>query len=87
MPDPKTLRIGDVIRITSVPKSDLSAYHSGSDYLKTTIEVLTWMVGKNFEIYQVDEFGKPWVHVEGYPDCDGAEHTMAICDSESWERV
>ena len=87
MPDPKTLSIGDVIRITSVPKSDILAYNSGSAYLKETIEVLTWMVGKNFEIYQIDEFGKPWVHVLGYPEQDDSEHTMAIFDSESWERA
>lgn len=87
MPDPKTLSVGDVIRVTAVPKSDILAYKSGSDYLKETIEVLTWMVGKNFEIYQVDEFGKPWVQVVGYPEQYGGEHTMAIFDSESWERA
>ena len=87
MPDPKTLCAGDEIRITSVPKSDIMAYNSGSEYLKETIEVLTWMVGRKFLISQVDEYGKPWVNVVGYPGQDGSEHTMAIFDSESWEHA
>jgi hypothetical protein len=87
MPNPKTLKLGDKIRIVSVPKKDLDALASGSAYLEETVQVLKWMIGKEFTIWQVDEFGNPWIEVIGYPDPDGAEHTMAIFDSDSWVKI
>jgi hypothetical protein len=83
MPDPSTLRVGDRIQVVGVPKGDVQALASGSTYLEETVRVLEWMVGKEFTISMVDEYGKPWVEVD-YPDPRGGEHTMAITDSESW---
>lgn len=87
MPDPAQLKVGDRIQIVAVPKGDLWALESGSDYLEETVRVLKWMVGKQFEVAWIDEDGKPWVDVADYPDPEGGEHSMAIMDEESWERV
>jgi hypothetical protein len=84
MPDPATLKIGDKIRNVSVPKGDLQALVSGSTDLDETVRVLKWMVGKEFVIWMVDEYGKPWVEVKYL---DSEEHTMAIMEAESWVHV
>ncbi|MCK6472243.1 MAG: hypothetical protein L6R28_10895 [Planctomycetes bacterium] len=86
MPDPAQLKVGDRIHIVAVPKGDLWALESGSDYLEETVRVLKWMVGKEFVIDWIDPDGKPWVVVD-YPDPEGGEHSMAIMDKESWELV
>ncbi len=52
--------------------------------LAETVCVLKWMVGKKFCIEWIDEGGKPWVMVD-FPNSEGAQHSMAIMDSESWE--
>ncbi|MCE9548345.1 MAG: hypothetical protein K8T25_22965 [Planctomycetia bacterium] len=86
MPDPSTLRVGDKIRVVAVPEGDLWALESGSDYLEDTVYVLKWMVGKEYAISWIDDYGKPWVRTD-YPDPEGAEHSMAIMDSDSWVLV
>ena len=86
MPEPYTLRVGDRIRIVAVPKGDLWALASGATYLEKTVRMLEWMVGKEYTIAWIDDDGKPWVDVE-YPDSEGAEHSMAIMDSESWVHI
>ena len=85
-PGPFALRVGDRIRIVAVPKGDLWALESGATYLEETVRVLKWMVGKEYTIAWIDDDGKPWVDVE-YPDPEGAEHSMAIMDSESWVHI
>jgi len=87
MSDRAKLRVGDKIRIVAVPKDDLAALEPGSTYLKETVSVLKWMVGKEFNVDSIDEYGNPWVYVAGYPDPEGGEHFMAIFDSESWVPV
>ena len=83
MPDPKSLRIGDRIRVLSVPKRDLQDLEAGQTHLRDTVEVLTWMVGKEYEISMIDEYGHPWVEIHDFPS-ENAEHSMAILDTESW---
>jgi hypothetical protein len=87
MPDPKLLRVGDRIRIVAVPEADLWALESGSDYLETTVQVLKWMVGKEYAVAWIDADGKPWVDVLDYPDPEDAEHSMAIMDTKSWVQI
>ena len=87
MPDPATLKVGDKVRIVAVPKGDLELFESGQTYLEEVVQVLKWMVGKEFVVEFIDADGKPWLDVAGYPCPQGAEHTMALMDSESWERV
>ena len=86
MPDPAQLSVGDKIRIVAVPDRDLQDYRQGARHLKETIQVLKWMVGKEFHIWMIDEYGIPWVKVD-YPDKNDAEHSMALMDTESWISV
>lgn len=61
MPDPKTLAVGDRIRIVAVPKGDREAAAAGLEYARETVEILEWMVGREYEIWMVDEYGHAWV--------------------------
>ena len=79
MPDPQLLKVGDKVRVLSVPAFDLM----GSS--KETLDVLRWMIGKEFEVYHIDPYGYPWLDVKGYPCPEGAEHSMMISDTESWD--
>lgn len=86
MPNPNTLKIGDRICIICIPENDLQAFESGSSYLLETINVLKWMIGKEFTVSWIDADGKPWVEVD-YPDSSGAQHSVAIMDQKSWLKV
>jgi hypothetical protein len=86
MPDPKTLKVGDKVRVIAVPASDLREYER-SGYGADVIKVLKWMVGKTFKIVTVDEY-HPWIDYE-MPVENGKvqEGIMALMDADSWERV
>ncbi len=88
MPDPRSLKVGDRVRIIAVPAADLQAFASGAEYLRATVEVLRWMVGREFVVTVVDaEYSKPWIEVAGYPSPDGSSHSMAIADHDSWRLI
>ena len=93
MPDPKTLKVGDRIRIVGIPEGDRIVFEQRNadymwlgkgPYICETTQVLEWMVGKEFKVEFIDDLGRPWVDVEGYPDSDGGQHSMAIFDKDSW---
>ena len=83
MPDPKTLVVGDTVRIVAVPEGDREAAAAGLAYARETVEVLEWMVGRAYEVWMVDEYGHPWVIVH---DFRSGEHSIAIMDRDSWMR-
>ena len=81
MPDPKRLTPGDTIRIVSVPEGDRTYAAAGAEHAIETMDVLQWMVGREYEIWMVDEYGSPWVIVHDFED---GGHSIAITDRDSW---
>ena len=54
---------------------------TGAEHAIETVEVLRWMVGREYEIWMVDEYGYPWVVVHDFKE---GEHSIAITDRDSW---
>ncbi len=88
MPNPKGLKKGDRIRILSNPMEGVVTSKPENEHLLETYQVLEWMVGREFVVDYVDA-DHPWVLVEEYPDPNhqDPEHTIAIMDDDSWEKV
>ena len=82
MPNPGKLKEGDKIRILSVPVAEEGAKTPPLE----TAEAQRWMVGKEFAIDWVDEYG-PFVSFSMPEDEYEDQQSMVIADFESWEYV
>lgn len=91
MPDRKKLKIGDKIRILSVPESDIKQRRieiaEGKDNPGWTADIIELIISQNpiVKIDEIDDFGQPWfscdLMVNGKPE----QHTLAIMEDSSWE--
>ncbi len=86
MPDPKTLKVGDKIRFVSIPDewSDPNVFVHKDDvkFMKAIISR-----GLPSRIYDVDEYGTPWVEMR-LQGPDGLEqHTWSIMEKTGWKKV
>ena len=92
MPDPKTLRVGDRIRILRVPESDL---RQRENEIATGSEMAGWTAGSIeriiaqspvVRISQIDDDGCVWydASIVG-PDGTEEEHYLIVYDDDSWE--
>lgn len=83
------LAVGQKIRITKIPDSDLAKYERTHDDF--TVRVLRRLVDTQqaVTITEIDEHGKPWFDYSFTNDEGEREiHSLAImCEDDSWERV
>jgi hypothetical protein len=94
MPDHRKLRVGDRIRLLTVPKADLDQrereLREGAEMAGWTADTLERIISIDpiVEISEVDEFGSPWFEYR-LPNDAGEieEHAIAIMEDESWEYV
>jgi hypothetical protein len=94
MPEWKTLKAGDRVRLLCVPKSDLKQREHeisvGAEEASSTADTLEEIIASNpiVTINHVDEFGAPWFKRELTAD-DGTihYHSLTITDDDSWEFV
>ncbi len=92
MPNPATLRIGDSIRLLSVPEHDLALRKdkaaAGEDTFETTATAIERIIAKNpiVTVTQVDEFGGVWYEAER-TDSEGQieHHYVMLYDDDTWE--
>jgi hypothetical protein len=91
MPDRRTLRVGDRIRLLRVPIGDLL---QRDRELREGIEVPGWTANTLERILatdpivtiaRIDEYGQPWFdYTLRLPD-GAEEHSIAVMDDDSWE--
>lgn len=95
MPDPKSLRSGDKIRLNAVPECDLRQREAelrtkNVDEPGWTADTIERIIQQNpiVTIDRIDEYGQPWFDYDLIRD-DGSieQHSMAIIDSASWDYV
>ena len=93
MPDRTTLRVGDCIRLLTVPECDLEQREReiavGNTDPDATATVIERIIDADpiVTIERIDEFGSAWFEVE-FVETDGIHyHSLTILDDESWERV
>jgi hypothetical protein len=90
MPDRRKLRVGDRIRIVSVPTEDLKQAKrekNESELAGHTAQVIQEIVDskKVVEIFQIDEFKQPWVIIKFKRKGGRIEmHSLAIMEDDSW---
>ena len=86
MNSPIGLAVGDEIRIVSVPQSDLlqrarNRENDIADNWIPTADVLEELIASKtiLKIDRIDEYG--------YPCFEYGEHSIAIMDAKSWEKI
>ena len=92
MPDRSLLRVGDRIRLLTVPacdlaqrKRELESHAKMAGWTADTIERII-ATDRVVTIDRIDEYGAPWFEAE-LPGGDGIEHhSLMILDDDSWER-
>ncbi|MBU0618244.1 MAG: hypothetical protein KKI02_11040 [Planctomycetes bacterium] len=94
MPDPTTLKVGDRIRILAVPEGDLRQHErgirEGAEDAGCTADTIERIIRQDpiVTISRIDEYGSPWFYYElRCEDGTVEQHTLAIVDEKSWERV
>ena len=93
MPDPKTLRIGDRIRILRVPQNDLQQRERE---LAEKTEMPAWTADSIERIIEqtsvvsisrIDEDGCVWYDASIIgPDGKEEEHSLIVYNDDTWER-
>ena len=87
-PNWKRLRVGDKVRIVSIPTGDQAQYERDKDPF--TVRLFWRLIRKRsvITIFKIDEFGSPWF---GYKFRNGRGtmeyHYLSIRDNESWVLV
>ena len=92
MPDYKTLKIGDRVRIMKVPEGDLrqrereiARKEEGAGWTADTIEQII-IQNPVVIISDIAEYGSPWYDVEIINTAGKKEfHSLSISDDHSWE--
>jgi hypothetical protein len=91
MPDRCKLRVGDRIRLLSVPAADLAQREreiaDGAEMAGWTANTIERIIELDpvVTIDRIDEYGSPWFDVE-LTDVDGTVqyHSLAIMEEECW---
>ena len=93
MPDRRSLRLGDQIRLLSVPACDVDQRNrelaSGIVDPNSTATVIERIIAADpiVTILRIDEFGASWFEVQ-FEEVDGIHyHSLTILDDDSWELV
>lgn len=93
MPDIKKLKIGDKIRLLSVPKGDFEQRRreiaQGIDKPGWTADTIELIIAQNpiVEIDAIDDFERPWFTADVIVNGKLEKHTLAIDEDGSWELV
>jgi hypothetical protein len=94
MPDPRSLNIGDRIRILRVPKSDLQERErelaKKTEMAGWTADSIERIIEQSpvVRISRIDEYGCVWydASIVG-PDGTEEEHSLIVYDDDTWERL
>ena len=98
MKDYRNLKVGDRIKIVSIPKIDID---SRNDQIRRgmkidppldTVRVLQHLKDKKKKciINEIDDHGHPWIYIQFKNKIDHGimeHHYIAIWDNDSWEQI
>ena len=94
MPDTNRLKIGDRIRILSVPEADLRQrereIEEGTEMAGWTADTIERIIESQpvVTISRVDEYGSVWYDVElTMDDGETHEHSLAVYTDDTWEHL
>ena len=93
MPARLKLKIGDKIRLLSVPKGDVAQREreikEGIEQPGGTTNTIELIITQQpiVEIDTIDEYGQPWFTVTIWGNGQSQQHTLAIMEDAFWELV
>lgn len=94
MPDPKTLKIGDRIRILRVPTADLQQRErelaEGTQMPGWTADSIEGVIEQSpvVSISRIDVYGCVWYDASIIgPDGIEEQHSLIVYDDDTWERL
>lgn len=94
MPNPKTLQIGDRIRILRVPENDLdqraNEIASDTEMAGWTADSIERIIAQTpvVQISRIDEYGCVWYETTIIgPDGTAEHHSLIVYDDDTWEHV
>ncbi|MBN1589639.1 MAG: hypothetical protein JW888_09000 [Pirellulales bacterium] len=86
MPDPKKLKVGDRIKFVSLPDEwqdqEFTIHEDDVEFMKI-------MIARNWpsRVYEIDEYGKPWIYARVRSEDGWEHHTWGICEKTGWRIV
>ena len=86
MPDPKTLKVGDLVRFVSLPEAWSRA---GYTIQRESIAFMKKMIKRRSpsRVYEIDEYGQPWIAARFRERGRYVSHMWAIMEETGWRRV
>jgi len=86
MPDPKKLKVGDLVRFVSLPEE-----WKNPEYVvqEESIEFMKIMVSRKWpsRVHEVDEWGFPWIAARVKEKGRIVRHTWGILEKTGWRLV
>jgi hypothetical protein len=86
MPDPKSLKVDDLVRFVSLPEE---WSRPGYTLLPESRLFMRKMIQRCWpsRVHEVDEYGNPWIHARVRERGKYRFHSWAVLESTGWRRV
>lgn len=86
MPDPKSLKVVDLIRFVALPKE---WSHPGYTIQRDSIAFMKVMIKRTWpsRVFEIDDYGCPWVYARIYQRGKMYHHYWAITEATGWRRI
>jgi hypothetical protein len=86
MPNPQSLKVGDLIRFISIPEEwsrpDYGVPASSRAFMKAMIKR-----GRPSRVYEIDEYGQPWIRATLRQRGKLHYHSWSVFESTGWRLV
>ena len=86
MPDPRKLQVGDRVRFVDFPEEWQDPQYT---VLPESVEFMEAMIARSWpsRVYEIDEFGTPWIAARLRTDGEIEHHTWGILEQTGWQVV
>jgi hypothetical protein len=88
MPNPKSLKPGDLVRFTAMP-DEWSRKRKGSKLFPDDISFMKAMIKRTWpsRVEEIDDYGFPWISAQIRVRGKLELHTWAITESSGWRLI
>lgn len=86
MPDPKCLRVGDLVRFVKLPDEWAQPGHSVS---RSSVLFMKRLIRRSWpsRVHKIDEYGQPWIQARMHEKGRYHYHSWAIVEASGWRLV
>ena len=85
MPNPDNLKVGDKVMFTGLPE----VWEGSTGVSTEDVEFMKKVaaLGGVYSVYEIDEYGCPWVEIVLPTENGVEEHTWGIFENSGWVKV